>query len=381
MADPAGPSLSAPDGMLRSEAYFPGAVEADFVAHAFALAMKEPRIRVLVRDAMRASVVTEHKLVLQEFAVAEAGRPVTDAAARAVGIPSDSLQKIIFSIPLSDFYVPSAAHRLRWRGEGNAFVAAAFARDLANVTATRSDGIRRRLSPADRAAASVVFLIQPAERKSRRIRPQRPGPGMVIQDPDDGQISGTLVEYRPDGTTHTTDLADYFALQPMFSDGCDPSTALDECSSDGGGANIAPADTTYLEHVIVIDVCDNGMCTQGNEFEWHTYFSSDNGATYGSRYDRRVEGVPSNYEETWNIPALLKKIRYPQDMIISDVVETDVISSSDHFDPSPTWDYYNLQGRLKFEGDNRCGWPKPYGGTYTCDGVFFWKEVNQSMRW
>lgn len=166
LADPAGPSLSASNGTLPSEAHVPGAVEADFVARALALAMNDLGIRVLVRDAMRGSAVTEHKLVLQEFAVSEAGRTVVDAAARAVGIPSDSLQRIIASIPPSDFYVPNAEHRMRWRGEGNAFVAAAFAHDLTNVTATRSDGSRRLLRPADRASVSVVFHLQPAERKS-----------------------------------------------------------------------------------------------------------------------------------------------------------------------------------------------------------------------
>lgn len=378
--DPAGPSLKAADSALHGEEHLQGAAEADFVARALAMAMKEPGIRFVVRDAMRASSVTEHKLVLQEFAMSEPGRTVVGAAARAVGISGDSLQNLISKIPLADFYVPSAAHRRNWRGEGNAFVAAAFAGDLTNLVAMRPDGVRQRLSPADRAAASVVFLVQPAERKSRRIRPQRSVPGLTIQDADDGQISGTLVEYRPDGTTRVTELADYFALRPMFSEACDPNTALQECSSEDVGANIVSPDTTYLEHVIIISVCDNWNCDEGNEFEWRTYFSSDDGATYGSRFDLRVEGVPSNFEGTWNFPALLKEIRYPQDRVKSDVVETDWAHPDDKFEPSPIWDYYNTDGRLKAEGDWRCDYPTPYGGTYTCD-VFFWKEVNQSLRW
>lgn len=305
--------------------------------------MSEGTIRFLVRDAMRASLLTEHKLVLQEFVATPAGRTLVNAGAMAIGVTGDSLGRVIASLPPMDFYVPGAAHRKSWRGDGQVLVAAALARDISQLTATRSDRARQLIRQQDRVGGTPLFLLQPAERKSRRIGPQLSRPGLTIQDPGDGEISGTLVEYRRDGTTRVTELADYFALQPRFSETstCDPNTSLEPCPSEdvgSGGGTITP-DTTYLQHVVIIGVCDNGDCSQGNEFEWRTYFSSNNGATYGSRYDLRVEGVPSNFEGTWNFPALLKKIRNPQDFVKSDVVETDWSSPDDHFNPSPTWGY------------------------------------------
>lgn len=368
--DPAGPSLGNGDRPRKS--LFVDGEGHDLVARGIALAMREKAVRHSVRDAMRASLVTEHKLVLQEFIKTPDGETLVAAAAAAAGASVVLFKETISNLPLMDFYVPSAGHRKAWRGDGLVFVGAATGSQRSEVAATRSDGMRRRLTKGDWDGPSPVFFLEPAERKSRRINPQPASPGTTIQDPNDGQISGTLVEYRPDGTTEITELADYLALKPRF--------YINPDESGGGGGSIPPPDTTYLEHVIIISVCDNGACAQGNEFEWHTYFSTDNGATYGSRFDLRVEGVPSDFEGTWDFPALLKEIRSPQHRVKSDVVETDWAHPDDKFEPSPIWDYDNVYGRLKGEGDWRCDYPKPYGGTYTC-GVYFWKEVNQSMRW
>jgi len=51
------------------------------LARAFALALSREDVRVQVRNAMRASLVTEHKLVLREFAATPAGRHLVRAAA------------------------------------------------------------------------------------------------------------------------------------------------------------------------------------------------------------------------------------------------------------------------------------------------------------
>lgn len=130
LADPAGHLLEPDAQVALAEAATPGAVEADLVAGAFAAAMSEGTIRFLVRDAMRASLLTEHKLVLQEFVATPAGRTLVNAGAMAIGVTGDSLGRVIASLPPMDFYVPGAAHRKSWRGDGQVLVAAALARDI-----------------------------------------------------------------------------------------------------------------------------------------------------------------------------------------------------------------------------------------------------------
>lgn len=336
---------------------------------------------------MRASPLTEHKLVLQEFITTPAGELVLRASASQSGISADELRSMISSLPPLDFYMPGRTHRRAWRGEVQVGVAIVLDRNYGVVFTHESDGrvIGRALSSAPK-EAGPRFLLHPAERKSRRISPQFIMGGQAIEDADDGQLSGSIVDYLKDGGVRVTDLADIYGLKPGFFEetGCDPETAIEPCANEsvGGGGTIA-GDTTYLRDFVILGVCDYWDCGQGNEFEWHTYFSADSGATWTNRRDIRLEGIPSEYAATVNIPALLRKPRTLREMIITDVVETDW-QFDDHFDPSPTW-IYSENGRLKTEGDLKCNPPyvNQYGD-FTC-GVpplnFFWREVSQTMRW
>lgn len=384
-------------------------IRADVVARAFALAMANPSIRSSIRDVMRASLITEHKIHLAEFVRTSAGRTLASAAALRIGLTPDSMNRIIAGLPPIDFYVPSATDRRGWKGEASFNVGYAMRGDrsrynvydatgrislhVGSVSSIAAAGVARipRANSVGWTVGHATFLLQPAERTSKRIDPQPLVPGLAIEDPNDGQISGSFVEYLPNGTIRETQLADYFAelkaKKTVNSEGLVPRLLVGDCTPDnpsgcGGGSDVSvTSDTTFLENVIIISVCDNGDCYQGNEFEWHTYFSTDNGSTWGNRYDLRVEGVGSTSEQTWHYPALFKKPRISSDRIQSDVVETDTFSPNDHFDPSPQWSYQD--NFLKSEGDSRCGYPRTYGGTYDCFGLqpFPWKEVNQNMTW
>jgi hypothetical protein len=361
--------------------------------------MKEPELRAAVRDAMRASPVTEHKLVFQEFALTNTGRRLLTEGATRMGLSIDAIDELIAQLPLLDFYVPSEAQRRNWTAgdekirvgvapnhRGNGF-------ESFDMEGEGADGV-----PALTRTDGATFLLQRAQRKSRRVNPQASVPGTTIQDANDGQLSGSFVEYLSDGSTKTTELADYYAgrvRQPSPSYfGCvvNPTnlmvpnaiakTVLPPDSGGGGGGSLGPHDTTFLHDLVVISVCDVGSCDFGhNEFEWHTYYSSNNGSTWTNRVDLRIEGVPANDERMVDAPALFNKIRYSWEKITTDVVETDSWGD-DHFTPSPIWGY-GESGKLKSEGDSRCGYPRPYGGIYDCYDMYLfpWKEVNQNMLW
>lgn len=375
---------------------------ADVIARALALGMKKQSLRTAVRDAMRASLVTEHKLVLEDFAQTPTGKELLIEGSRRMKISVDSVDRIIRQLPALDFYVPSVAQRRGWKGEAGAvYVGHAKRQRGARFEAFDVDGVGGDGIPALKRTSGVTFLLQHAQRKSRRIHPQASVPGTTIEDANDGQMSGSFVQYFPDGSTKVTELADYFAdtdvpasATPISLDnvnlfrknsptGPAKLIAIDEGGGGGGGGGTqAPRDTTFLQFLVVIEVCDLGSCVFGhNEFEWHTYYSANNGTTWTDRHDLRIEGVPSYEERTVNAPALFKKIRYSWEKITSDVVETDSWGD-DHFTPSPRWSYGEA-GRMKSEGSSRCGWGRPYGGVYDCYdyNLFPWKEVNQNMSW
>ncbi len=76
------------------------------VARAIALSFNDPLIRVQVRDAMRASVIDEHKLVLQSFLQTANGKAMLQAAARQSRVPVKSIESQIAVLPVLDFYMP-----------------------------------------------------------------------------------------------------------------------------------------------------------------------------------------------------------------------------------------------------------------------------------
>src|SRR3954467_215935 len=57
----------------------PQELSADLVARGFAAAMSDPSLRLAVRDAMRGSLLTEHKLGLQEFLQTPSGAALAAA--------------------------------------------------------------------------------------------------------------------------------------------------------------------------------------------------------------------------------------------------------------------------------------------------------------
>src|SRR5580765_63337 len=80
--------------------------EVEAVTRAIALGMAEPAARHAVRDAMRASPLTEHKLSLREYAASNDGDALIRAAARATGTTTSGLRARIAVLPDLDFYLP-----------------------------------------------------------------------------------------------------------------------------------------------------------------------------------------------------------------------------------------------------------------------------------
>jgi hypothetical protein len=243
-----------------------------------ARALADPAVRAAVRDAMRSSPLTEHKLTFHDFLRTSAGELLVREAARASDISTASLRTRMRRLPMLDFYVPVRAHRLGWHGTADYFVGASVAGDPPSTVFDPSgqEVVANLEKLASESAA--LFMLQSAERKGRRIKPQALVPGLTIQDPGDGQLSGTLTEVDASGRSVTTDLATLVPVQADLAALCTGK----KCEPPPP----PPTPKTRLNRLSIDNVCDNGFCLEGNEFEFRTFRTGISSTT-------RIEGVPS----------------------------------------------------------------------------------------
>ncbi len=145
--------------------------------------MGDEKTRRVVRDAMRQSRVTEHKVVLQDFIQTSGGYALAEQVARVQRADVKGLVARISSLPRVDFYIPSRHHRLTWKGTADVAV-------VANMTASPPlraftiDGRSARIDTAGLVPTHfALFLLELEERKSPRVKPQRDRPGLQYRTP------------------------------------------------------------------------------------------------------------------------------------------------------------------------------------------------------
>lgn len=179
-----------------------------WLSRSIAVGMGEPEVRAAVRDAMRASRLTEHKLSLQQFMTTAEGSLLLRAAAAVQETSAQELSEAIARLPELDFYVPRREHRLTWRASRDYMVVATMNADP-RKTGFDADGRSVVLDISlPETPGPAVLLLHPAETKSRRVAPQPDRAGLTIQDPDDGELSGTFVFTDAEGRITVVELAD-----------------------------------------------------------------------------------------------------------------------------------------------------------------------------
>lgn len=260
-----------------------------WVARAFAMGMAEPAVRLSVRDAMRASRLTEHKLPLQTYAASADAEPLIQATAAVLGTDAAALRARIARLPELDFYVPARQHRLDWQGTDDFVIAVGLGGQAARG-AYASDGSLRSIDLSGALPANAVLMLQSAETKSSRLAPQAARWGRTIQDPDDGTLSGTVTLGDKSGVSLTVGLAEW----TQGRGGINRQECYEECG--GGGGGVPPPPSTYLERLTTTDVCDNGNCFEGNEFEFRGM--TPNGTTGTVR----IEGIERYESRFLHIP-------------------------------------------------------------------------------
>jgi hypothetical protein len=242
--------------------------------------MTHPAVREAVRDAMRASPWTEHKLSLHEFVTTPPGGLLLRAAATAAGIQTEALNASVAELPELDFYVPARHHRLMWRGTEDYLVAVG----LNGQAPTFGYDATGRPSPIDLSQpeppTQAVFMLQTAEVKTRRVHPQYSISGLTIQDPDDGELGGLLVWTDASGLSKTIELADLADPGPL-------AQCYENCTGGGGG----PLPETFLTRIRTSGIVDNNNPLESNEFEFNAT------AWDGSTGFLRITGIGSSTDQ------------------------------------------------------------------------------------
>lgn len=258
----------------------------DQVARAFALGMSHRDVRAAVRDAMRASPLTEHKLSLQAFANSRAGERLIGAAAPPAGLASSDLRARIAALPDIDFYVPARQQRLTWTGTTDYVIATSLHGRAPTYGYDANGGrIAIDLSTGD-VRGIVIIMLQAAEPKSPRIGQQPDLPGSTIQEFLDGELSGSWTVADAKGGTRTYFLAD---LDAAALTAIGLAQCYENCGGGGGGGGNPPP-ATYLERIATQGICDNSNCSEGNEFEFRAMTPG------GTTNAIRIEGVGSTVD-------------------------------------------------------------------------------------
>ena len=340
----------------------------DSVAWAFAQGLRVPETRRMLRDEFRRSRLTEHKLDLQAFVATPSGQVFVSAAARASGIPQADLASMVARLPAMDFYVPSRHDRRTWNGAGQVVVLAAAGGDHARTLAYTTNGAAVVWDASDFGRGPVGILISAAEPKGIRADAQPDTPGEVIQDQDDGELSVTHIEILANGDSIVRPVS---SLRNSVGRLGAVRHAIANVGGFGAGDIATSSSATYVWNMVVLNVCDNNNCAEGNEFEWKAWPKC--GVCVGE-YKTRVQGIPSTVDQFLNV-YLLPFTPGISNGIDVQVYETD--SGGDDF-----FGGYNLNAgntaptgvtNYFHAGANRCGTPLP-GFNTACPSS--WSETN-----
>jgi hypothetical protein len=364
------------------------------LARSLALAMQDPSVRGRVRDAMRASLVDEHKLVLQTFVQTASGKAMLQTAARKSGVPLKSIETQIAGLPALDFYMPIRANRQSWQGTDNVAVVAMIDRKGPLVAYTPT-GATVSFAGKTRDQLAPFFILHPSEPAGRRVHPQAATPGSVIEDANDGQGSERITWIPAGGTPVTIDFADPNAQQQLAnlsatlaaegrtsSSGRDLIATPDMCTcedcpwQEGCGPPPPPpqpTDTTLIG-AFEMEFCDDDACATNDEIRITAVYRNAAGAEISRAVYYRGDVNPhSTY--TVNAPLIFQRIQEGTGQYMQmNLVEEDGLGNHDDWcgDRDVIAAYNGLQINYPNSADG-CLWE---GTPYSAWIQFVWTRKN-----
>lgn len=182
------------------------------LARATAAALRLPEHATFLRDQLRASPYTRHRVSLQDLLRSSSAAGFTGEIARQMKVTPEALLVELRSAPALNIWMPSKAQRTSWKGTPDAVVTATFGENSTGKRAFASAG-EGLMSEALRnnprylsENASPVFMIAPSP--GLNLRPATtPEVGLVVQNPGELDYGGRKVEFDRTGDSTVTQLA------------------------------------------------------------------------------------------------------------------------------------------------------------------------------
>jgi hypothetical protein len=219
---------------------------------------------------MRASPITQHKLLLQTFLQTSAGRTIGNEIASANGASRQQFEGLVHSLPPYELLMPYREQRLSWTWDDPGIeVAAAPELHAHSVIAYDASGGVRTLTKGSQDVRRALVELRPERLWSRRMAVKPYVPGSVIQDADENEISGTFTTVRSNGRRETIELAELPAISPPFAMGkLAPGDASLRSSSHAARAPslFGTSDTTWLISIQVSYQAQDWNSTQDPYF-------------------------------------------------------------------------------------------------------------------
>jgi len=280
--------------------------------------------RRALRDELQASPFSEHKIVLQRLV--DPSKPAASAL-RAIDAGSlAALTDIVNSSGPIEVSIPGDEARRAWRPTETLDVVAYNGRNSQSVTRW-SGSLLASTVPVQSLKPTPLLLVAPAEPMARR-RQTVSAAGEAIQAAGESQVGISRLVQTPFG------LREVFAIPANVASilTCEDDPAA--CEGGGGGGPPPATDTTFLLHLVVLDVVDNGMPWQTNEFEWRALYVVNGVSTDYSVL--RITGIPKDLVAFYNEVLITRKPSSTANaQILVNVVETDAFGD-DTFPPTIT---------------------------------------------
>ena len=299
-------------GTLRDTSFAPALRAA---ARVIARGLGAPGSRAAVRDAMRASLLGDHKLKLEELPGSPAGRELIAAAAAATGRSAESIAAELGALPPTDMYVALRADRRSWSAGPRVRVVALVDRSDPVQRGYGTGGDSLDIDGSASRRGDVVIVVAPAGDRTRRIGPQRARAGSVIQDEDDGEVTGSATYFNATGDSVVVELADILTLADVTPQarrrGGDTGPSSSRGSASGrpslslmSAAAAGPADTTRLVG-FMISYRDGGGWFGSDDFS-EPYFRSYRGIV---RSEVRFTHIRTSQYYYPNIPLIHSRVQ------------------------------------------------------------------------
>lgn len=200
---------------------------------------QDPDARRAIRDILRDSPWSAHRVTLEELIKAEGGEIIANSIARVLGESTRVFQRRVESLPPLDFLMPNSVHRKSWSGTPGVALVASLGPDSEHHAIYGFEGDPVTLEDFDR--QQVYVLLQPAEPRLKRVNPQAAGQGDVIQHEADANLAYSVVvnthTIRPTNPSTTSPLPGPTILPTAYSSDATNVDWIKSYQGDGGFDN------------------------------------------------------------------------------------------------------------------------------------------------